>query len=82
MKRNLCCTFSINWGIGMETEVMAAMITFAGILVFSKMINYQLSRLKERVNKYNSIIERAFILEEKTRAANYRISNLEEKTKR
>lgn len=72
----------------MNTEIIVALITFAGsafgalggILVSSKLTNYRLSRLEERVNKHNSIIERTFKLEEKISVANHRIADLEEKT--
>lgn len=73
----------------METEIIVALITFAGsalgalagILVSCKLTNYRLSQLEDRVNKHNNVMERTFILEEKISVANHRIADLEEKTK-
>lgn len=73
----------------MNTEIAVALIaligsalgSLSGIVVSSKLINYRLSRLEERVNKHNSIVERTYILEEKVSVANHRISDLEEEMK-
>lgn len=73
----------------MDSEIIVALITLlgsclgtiSGILVSSKLINYRLSRLEERVNKHNSIVERTYILEEKISVANHRIADLEEEIK-
>ena len=73
----------------MDSEIIVALITLlgsclgtiSGILVSSKPINYRLSRLEERVNKHNNIVERTYILEEKISVANHRIADLEEEIK-
>lgn len=73
----------------MDSEIIVALITLlgsclgtiSGILVSSKLINYRLSRLEERVNKHNNIVERTYILEEKISVANHRIADLEEEIK-
>lgn len=73
----------------MNTEIAVALIaligsalgSLSGIVVSSKLTNYRLSRLEERVNKHNSIVERTYILEEKVSVANHRISDLEEEMK-
>lgn len=55
----------------MQTEVIVALLgligtlagSFLGILAASKLTNYRLQQLEEKVNKHNSIIERTFKLE-------------------
>ena len=49
-----------------------------GVLASSKLTNFRLKSLEDKVNKHNSIIERTYILEEKMKVANYRIDDLEE----
>lgn len=51
--------------------------TFGGILASAKLTNYRLSRLEEKVDKHNTVIERTFILEEQMKVANHRIADLE-----
>ena len=57
--------------------VGTAIGTFGGILASAKLINYRLSRLEEKVDKHNTVIERTFILEEQMKVANHRIADLE-----
>lgn len=57
--------------------VGTAIGTFGGILASAKLTNYRLSRLEEKVDKHNTIIERTFILEEQMKVANHRIADLE-----
>lgn len=73
----------------MDSEIIVALLTLlgsclgtiSGILVSSKLTNFRLSQLEERVNKHNSIVERTYILEEKISVANHRIADLEEEIK-
>lgn len=51
--------------------------TFGGILASAKLTNYRLSRLEEKVDKHNTVIERTYILEEQMKVANHRIADLE-----
>ena len=60
--------------------------TFGGILTSSKLTNFRLEQLDQRVNKQNNLIERTYKLEEdirlheeKIKVANHRIDDLEEK---
>lgn len=60
--------------------------TLGGILATSKLTNYRLEQLEKKVDKHNNLIERMFkaeenisILDEKIKAANHRIDDLEEK---
>lgn len=55
----------------MYTEVVVALLgligtlagSFLGVLAASKLTNYRLKQLEDKVNKHNNIIERTFILE-------------------
>ena len=78
----------------MEAEIIVALLgligtlagSFLGVLAASKMTNYRLQQLEERVNKHNGIIERTYRLEEHAAvldvqldAAELRINALEKK---
>lgn len=71
----------------MESEIIVAVIafcgtalgTFGGIMASSKLTNFRLQKLEEKVDRHNSIVERTYILEEKIKVANNRIKNLEQK---
>lgn len=55
----------------MDSTVIVAIISFigtcfgtiGGIVASSKLTNYRLSELEEKVKKHNNIIERTYILE-------------------
>ena len=55
----------------METEIIVALLgllgtlagSFLGILAASKMTNFRLEQLEQRVNKHNNVIERTYRLE-------------------
>ncbi len=71
----------------MESEIIVAVIafcgtalgTFGGIMASTKLTNFRLQKLEEKVDKHNSVVERTYILEEKIKVANNRIKNLEQK---
>lgn len=71
----------------MSNEIVVAIIAFlgtmagtaGGIITSSKLTNYRLKKLEEKVDKHNMIIERTYILEEKIKVANHRIDDLEKK---
>lgn len=54
-----------------NTEIIVALLgligtlsgSFLGILAASRLTNYRLQMLEEKVNKHNDLIERTFILE-------------------
>lgn len=61
--------------------------TFAGIFATSKLTEYRIKKLEEKVEKHNNLIERMYrvedrleLHEEKIKVANHRIDDLEEKT--
>lgn len=80
----------------MTEEIILALISLGGsaigsvvgIVVNSKLTNYRLQQLEERVNKHNNLIERTYELEkqlqihsEKIAVSNHRILDLEEMMK-
>lgn len=81
-------------GGSMNTEIVIALIglvssvavQFGGILINSKLTNYRLEQLEEKVSKHNNLVERVYRLEqsdavtgEKIAVANHRIDDLERK---
>ena len=59
--------------------------TFGGIMATSKLTNYRIEQLEKKVDKHNNLIERMYkaedsinILDEKIKAVNHRIEDLEE----
>jgi len=74
----------------MPNEIIVALIafggtvvgSFAGVMASSKLTNYRLEQLEQKVNQHNNLIDRTYQLEtkidlheEKIRVANHRISN-------
>lgn len=58
--------------------------TFGGILTASKLTNYRIEQLEQKVEKHNHVIERVYnlekheaVFEEEMRVANHRINDLE-----
>ena len=68
----------------METEIIVALLgllgtlagSFLGVLAASRLTNYRLQQLEEKVNKHNNIIERTFILEGKVEECQHDIRDL------
>lgn len=68
----------------MQTEVIVALLgllgtlagSFLGVLAASKLTNYRLAQLEEKVNKHNNIIERTYILEGKVEEIYHDIRDL------
>ena len=60
--------------------------TFGGILTASRLTNYRIEQLEQKVEKHNTLVERTYRLEEllqltdeRVRVANHRIEDLERK---
>lgn len=79
----------------MANEIIVAIISLGGsaigsiigIFANSKLTNYRIQQLEERVNKHNNLIERTYKLEEETRlqdekiaVINHRIADLERRS--
>ena len=52
--------------------------SFAGILTSSRLTIYRLSRLEEKVERHNQVVERVFRLEESVKSAHHRLDELRE----
>jgi glucose-6-phosphate-specific signal transduction histidine kinase len=80
----------------MSDTVMVALLslfgslvgTLGGIAINSKLSNYRIEQLEKKVDKHNNLIERMFraeeaitVLDEKMKAANHRIDDLEDERK-
>ena len=71
-------------GENLDSTVLVAIIgflgtcvgTIGGILVTSKLTNYRLQQLEEKVNKHNTVIERTFKLEGRMTEAEHEIREL------
>ena len=77
----------------MTSEIILALISFAGTLVgsltgvcaASKLSNYRLEQLEKKVDKHNNLIERTYkleqhnaVIDEEIKVANHRINDLEQ----
>jgi hypothetical protein len=51
------------------------------VIASSKLTNFRLQKLEEKVDKHNSVIERTYRLEEQMKVANHRIEDLEKARK-
>ena len=59
--------------------VLSLIGTMAGSFSGTQVIKYRIEKLKKKVEKHNSIVERTYLLEEKMKVANHRIEALERK---
>ena len=57
--------------------VGTALGTFGGILTSSKLTNYRLKQLENKVAEHNNYAHRLPVVEEKIKVINHRISDLE-----
>ena len=71
----------------MNTEIIVALVAFAGTLIGtfggivtgSKLTSYRIEQLEKKVDKHNSFAERMPVVEEQIKAINHRIEDLEKK---
>ena len=69
----------------MPSEIITALVafagtligTFGGILTSSKLTNYRIARLEEKVNEHNHYARRLPVVEEQIKVINHRLSDLE-----
>ena len=69
----------------MSSEIFVALLSLAGtllgslggILASSKLTNYRLSQLEQKVDRHNGFGERIPVLEEKMKVVNHRLDDLE-----
>ena len=68
----------------MNSEIIVAILGFAGtlagsllgVVAASKLTQYRLQQLEEKVNKHNNVIERVFILEGKVTELEHDVKDL------
>lgn len=69
----------------MDNSVIVALLSLlgtlagslGGILVSSKLVNYRLRQLEEKVSEHNHFARRLPVVEEQIKSMNHRISDLE-----
>ena len=70
----------------MTAEVLVALLSLlgtaigsiAGIMAANKLTNYRISKLEEKVNKHNNLVERMTIAEQSVKSAHKRIDEIHE----
>ena len=66
----------------MQSEIIVAAVSLAGTFFGSfsgmKLMSYRIEQLEKKVERHNNFAERVPILEEQMKAANHRISDLEQ----
>lgn len=68
----------------MNSEIIVALLglvgtlsgSFLGVVAASKLTQYRLQQLEEKVNKHNNLIERTFVLEGKVEECQHDIRDL------
>lgn len=71
----------------MNTEIIVALVAFAGTLIGtfggivtgSKLTSYRIEQLEKKVDKHNSFAERMPVVEEQIKGINHRLEDLEKK---
>lgn len=74
-------------GSKLNTEIIVALVAFAGTLIGtfggivtgSKLTSYRIEQLEKKVDKHNSFAERMPVVEEQIKVINHRIDDLERK---
>lgn len=69
----------------MDNTILVALVSFAGtlmgtlggILTSAKLTNYRIEQLEKKVDKHNNFAERIPVLEEKIKAGEHKIEDLE-----
>lgn len=69
----------------MTSEIITALVafagtligTFGGILTSSKLTNYRIAQLEEKVNEHNHYARRLPVVEEQIKVINHRLTDLE-----
>lgn len=63
--------------IALLSLIGTAVGSFGGILSSQKMVKYRLSKLEEKVDKHNHLVERVTALELRNKVCEHRIEKLE-----
>lgn len=67
--------------VGIFSFTASIIGTFGGIIVSSKLTNYRIEKLEEKVGKHNNLIERMYKVEDSVNSAHRRIDELREEMK-
>ena len=59
--------------------VGTAIGSLGGILASSKLTNFRLESLEERVNKHNNMVERLYKVEDRAKSNSHRLDELEQR---
>lgn len=70
----------------MTSEIIVALLglvgtlagSFLGVIASSKLTQYRIQQLEEKVNKHNSVVERTYILEGQMQEVIHEIKDLKE----
>lgn len=62
--------------VGLFSFFASVIGTFGGILVSSKLTNYRIEMLEQKVQKHNNMVERLYKVEDSTASAHKRIDEL------
>lgn len=70
----------------MTSEIIVALLglvgtlagSFLGVIASSRLTQYRIQQLEEKVNKHNSVVERTFILEGQMQEVIHEIKDLKE----
>lgn len=69
--------------IKMSDSIIVALASLLGTGIGSysgfKLMKYRIEQLEKKVEKHNNVLERTFVLEEKVKEQDHRISNIERK---
>lgn len=73
----------------MTSEIIVALLglvgtlagSFLGVIASSKLTQYRIQKLEEKVNKHNSVVERTYILEGQMKEVIHEIKDLKEYNK-
>ena len=67
----------------MSDSIIVALASLLGTGIGSysgfKLMKYRIEQLEKKVEKHNNVLERTFVLEEKVKEQDHRISNIERK---
>lgn len=63
--------------VGLISLIGTMIGTFGGIMTSSKLTQYRIQQLEEKVDKHNSFAERIPVIEEKIKVIDHRIKDLE-----
>lgn len=78
---------TVPWGDDMPTEVIVAIIAFAGtalgslggVIASARLTTYRIEQLEKKVEKHNSVVERVTLVEQSTKSAHHRIDDIEDR---